>query len=184
MVGHHSSKGKKTTESISFRLDHDLLQLLRELSKKRKVTLNSLILQILDDYLKVGVYDREFGFFSVSKELLRPALEKLTEDEIQKITADLGAKTHRQIIMYLFGKLNKETVVSYLDIFGNRFETYRHFDERGLHTLTFSHGISLQFSKIFYNVTKSILSLAEIEPIERGEEKTDYSFSISFALPS
>ena len=73
------------TESISFRLEEDVLVELREISKERKVSLNSLVSQILEHYLTLGVYDRTFGFFSVSSDILRLVLAQVPEDEIKKI---------------------------------------------------------------------------------------------------
>jgi hypothetical protein len=79
--------------------------------------------------LTVGVYDRTFGFFSISGDILRLVLAQLAEDEIKKIADSAGATIHKQILMYLYGKVTKETIVDYLDVFGNRFATFRHFTE-------------------------------------------------------
>jgi hypothetical protein len=58
---------------------------------------------VLDHYIKLGIYDRTFGFFSISQDVLRLTLAKQTDEEIDKIVAVAGAKIHKQIIMYLYG---------------------------------------------------------------------------------
>jgi hypothetical protein len=168
------------TESISFRLEEDALVELRELAKERKVSLNSMVSQILEHYLTVGVYDRTFGFFSISYDVLKLSLADLTDDEIQKIADSAAAKIHKQILMYLYGKINKDTIVDYLDVFGNRFETFRHFIDGRRNTMTVYHGINRQFSLLYYNITKYILLLGNIEAIDSEKDINDEGFSISF----
>jgi hypothetical protein len=168
------------TESISFRVDQEILEQLRKLSVERKISLNSLVSQILDHYTKLGVYDRTFGFFSINEDVLRLLLAKQGNEEIDKMLSVAGAKIHKQILMYLYGKINKETIIDYLDIFGNRFQTFRHFMDGPKHTLTMYHGINRQFSLLYYDVTKSILGLSKIESLENERDINDEGFSISF----
>jgi predicted DNA-binding ribbon-helix-helix protein len=180
----NSAVARVATESISFRLEEDMLDQLRRLAAERKVSLNSLVSLVLDHYIKLGIYDRTFGFFSISQDVLRLTLAKQTDEEIDKVVAVAGAKIHKQIIMYLYGKVNKETIIDYLDIFGNRFETFRHFREGQKHTMTIYHGINRQFSLLYYDVTKSILALAKVETIEADKDVNDDGFTISFMVHS
>ena len=171
---------KVVTESISFRLEEDMLNELRDLARERKVSLNSLVSQILDHYIKLGVYDRTFGFFSISQDVLRLLLAKQSDEEIDKIVSVAGAKIHKQIIMYLYGRVNKESIIDYLDIFGNRFETFRHFRDGQKHTFTIYHGINRQFSLLYYDITRSILTLGNIETLDREKDINEDGFTISF----
>jgi predicted DNA-binding ribbon-helix-helix protein len=178
-----NNQGARTaTESISFRLDQEMLDRLRELAREKKISLNSLVSQVLEHYIQVGVYDRTFGFFSISQDVLRLLLTKQSDEEINKIDAVAGAKIHKQIIMYLYGKVNKDTIIDYLDTFGNRFETFRHFRDGTKHTVTFYHGINRQFSLLYYDVTKSILSLAKIETLDSEKDVNEEGFTISFIV--
>src|SRR5579872_5429821 len=85
------------TESISFRLEEEMLDRLRELAIEKKISLNSLVSQVLDHYVTLGVYDKTFGFFAISQDVLRLLLAKQTDEEIDKIVAVAGAKIHRQL---------------------------------------------------------------------------------------
>jgi hypothetical protein len=174
---------QRMTESISFRLEDDVLDQLRDLANQRKMSLNSLVSQILDNYLKMGIYDKAFGFFAMGKDALRLALAKLNDDEIQAI-ADAGTGIHRHIVLYLFGRVTKQTMLSYMDIYGNRFDSFKHFKSDSKHILTIYHGINLQFSKLYYNITKMILELGGISTIESERDISADGFSISFDLSS
>src|SRR5580693_3023664 len=79
------SNRKRETESLSFRLEKNDLNDLRDLAKSRKISLNSLVAQILDRYLRLWVYDRSFGFFPVSKKTIRLAFSKLSPEEISEV---------------------------------------------------------------------------------------------------
>jgi hypothetical protein len=111
---------------------------------------------------------------------LRAALSKQKDDKLLSI-AQAGAKVRRQIIMYLYGRVNRETVLKYLDIYGNRFDTFRHLKERvGKIVLSFSQGVNVQFSMMYYDITRMILELADIESIESERDISDGGFTIVF----
>lgn len=178
--GGSSNEGGKSTETIGFRLDSQALSELRKLAKDRKISLNSLMGQVIDTYLKTGVYDRRFGFFQINKDALRHMMGKMKDKDIAKM-ADLGgARVHRPIIMFLYGKVNKETVITYLSVFGNRFETFRHFKEGRKNTIAVYHAVNREFSLLYYTTMKSILSLVGIEPIESEKSISEEGFSIVF----
>jgi hypothetical protein len=171
---------KRDTESLSFRLEKDDLDDLRELARSRKVSLNSLVAQILDRYLRLWVYDRSFGFFPVSKKTIRLAFSKLSPEEIDEIANESGATIHKQIIMFLYGEVTATTVIDYLEVFGSRFESYRHFRRGSKHIVTIFHDVSLEFSHVYYAILKAILELAEFKIIESERGLHEDGFSISF----
>jgi hypothetical protein len=70
--------------------------------------------------------------------------------------------------------------VEYLDFFGTRFEAYKHSIRGSVHTVTILHGLSSNFSKIYYGVLKNLLMLAKITPIEDLGDIGDEGFSIAF----
>src|ERR1700730_9961260 len=173
---------KLKSESMSFRLDKRDLDGLREIAKKNKMSLNTLVSQIIDRYLKLWVFDHQFGFFSVAKKLLQMTFVKYSDKEIDEIGEEIGSKAQKEIIRHLYGKVNKKTVLDYIDIFGTRFEGFRHFTEGSRHTLAVTHDINLMFSKIYYAIIKSTLALAEIDTVESEGDISETGFSISFDL--
>lgn len=171
---------KRETESLSFRLEKEDLNDLRELARSRKVSLNSLVSQILDRYLRLWVYDRSFGFFAVSKKTIRLAFVKLSQEEIQEIASESGATIHKEIIMFLYGEVTATTVINYLEVFGSRFESYKHFRKGPKHMVTIFHDVSLEFSQVYYAILKAILALAQFKVIDGEGDLNEDGFSISF----
>lgn len=171
---------RRSTESISFRVDeHDLAQL-RELARIRKMSLNSLVSQVFDRYLKLWVYDASYGFIPVNEDILRESLSRMTDKEIESTAHSHAMKIHIEMIRYAYGEVTKEAVVEYLDIFGQRFRTYKHFVKGPLHTVTIFHGVSTQFSKLYYTILKAILVYANFKIIESKEDVREMGFSMTF----
>ena len=165
---------------MSFRLEKDDLDDLRELARVRKVSLNSLVAQILDRYLRIWVFDRSFGFFPISKKTIKLAFSKLTSDEIDEIAYESSATIHKQIIMFLYGEVTPTTVISYLEVFGSRFESYKHFRKGSRHMVTIFHDVSLEFSQVYYGILAAILALADFKIVESEGDLNEHGFSISF----
>jgi hypothetical protein len=171
---------KRDTESLSFRLEKEDLDDLRELARSRKISLNSLVAQVLDRYLRLWVYDRSFGFFPVSKKTIRLAFAKLTPEEIREVADESSATIHKQIIMFLYGEVTSTSVIEYLDVFGTRFESYKHFRKGSKHVVTIFHDVSIEFSQVYYSILAAILALAQFKIIESERDLNENGFSISF----
>jgi hypothetical protein len=171
---------RRSTQSVSFRLDGDDLAQLRELARLRKVSLNSLVSQVFDRYLKLWVYDASYGFIPVNEEILRESLSKMNEKEIEGAAHSHAMKIHVEMIRYMYGELTNETVVEYLDTFAQRFRTYKHFTKGSRHTVTIFHGVSLQFSKLYYSILGALLASASFKIVESKEDVRETGFSITF----
>jgi hypothetical protein len=144
------------------------------------MSLNSLVSQVFDRYLKLWLYDASYGFIPVNEEILRESLSKMNEKEIEKAADGHAMKIHVEMIRYIYGELTNETVIEYLDTFGQRFRTYRHFAEGSRHTVTIFHGVSLQFSKLYYLILRAILASASFKILESKEDVRETGFSVVF----
>ncbi len=174
------SNGKSETESMSFRLDKGNLDQLRDMARTNKVSLNTLVSGIIDRYLKHWVFDHEFGFFSMSDKMIQQVFVGLSDKEIDRLAEDNAAQVHMEIIRQLYGKINKKTVIEYIDIFSSRFPAHKHFIQGSRHSIAITHDINLVFSKIYYDIMRSILAKAKIDTIETERDISDRGFTISF----
>jgi hypothetical protein len=177
---HDNSGRKRATESISFRLDENDLGQLRDVARTRRLSLNSLVSQVIDSYLRLWLFEDSFGFFAIGKDMLLQVLAKLSDRQIEEIAKKTGVPVHKDIMMYLYGRINEKTVQDYLNIFGKRFHNYKHFDFDSRHTITIYHDMDKQFSKLYYEIVKDILALANITPIDSERDVGDNAFSIIY----
>lgn len=104
----------------------------------------------------------------------------MNEKEIEKTAHSHAMKIHVEMIRYMYGEVTNETVVEYLDTFGQRFRTYKHFTKGSRHTVTIFHGVSLQFSKLYYSILAAILASAGFKVVVSKEDVRETGFSIIF----
>jgi hypothetical protein len=166
---------------MSFRLEEEDLEQLRALAKTNRISLNALLSQIVHNYLRLWVYDLEFGFFAMSEGLIGLSLSKLTDKEIEEIAVHEVETAHKEIIRNLYGRVTKTAVLEYLDVFGRRFDSFKMFhDGASGHTMVITHKVNLPFSRVYYHIVKAILALAKIETIESERDISEHGFSLAF----
>jgi hypothetical protein len=83
---------KQTTEGITFRIPSSSVNQLREESKKKQVSLNTLVNQILKDHLGWHTHAAQAGFFYVPRSTLSAVLDKLTEEEISELAVVIAKR--------------------------------------------------------------------------------------------
>lgn len=174
------ASARRDTETISLRFERETLNSLREIAKDKHVSLNSVISQILERYLHLWMYDQSFRFIALSKPLIRSCFAKLSEQDAQEIGKVIGGTVHREIILHLYGKITTRTVLTYLDIFGTRFEAYRHIIEGNEHSINIVHDINVEFSICFGAVVVAMLTLAQIKVSAKDIVMDPNAFTISF----
>ena len=94
---------KQTTEDITFRAPSRSINQLREESKKKQVSLNTLVNQIIKDHLDWHTYAAQAKLFHVPRSTMSGILSKLTEEEISEL-AIIIAKRDVDIGLLLSGE--------------------------------------------------------------------------------
>jgi hypothetical protein len=77
-----SSSRPKTSESVTLRLDKDILDKLRKEAKDKQVSLNVLVGQIALQHLDWHAYASKAGFLAVTRGTVQKMLEKITEKDV------------------------------------------------------------------------------------------------------
>ena len=69
---------KQTTEDVTFRIPSRSINQLREESKKKQISLNTLVNQIITEHLDWHKYAAQAGFFYIPRSTMSVVLNKLT----------------------------------------------------------------------------------------------------------
>jgi len=101
--------GKKGTVTLSCRLDKTLYELLQSDSRKKGISLNSLINSIANRYISWERYAAEVGFVPLAKETVRLIFDSLEEKKMLKIAEHLGRTVPKELILLMFSKIDFET---------------------------------------------------------------------------
>ena len=107
---------KQGTEGITFRIPSSSINLLREESKKKQVSLNTLVNQILKDHLDWYTYAAQARMFHVPRSTFSRLVDNLTEEELSKFVVTIAKKDFVDIGLLLRGEF---TLLSFLNILEN-----------------------------------------------------------------
>jgi predicted DNA-binding ribbon-helix-helix protein len=110
--GSFGSKRKKT-ESITFRLESEILDNLRQEAKRKDVSVNTLVSQIARQHTSWHSMAAYAGFISVRKPFITKVLESQDEEKIKSLACYVARSSNKDFILMLRGKYN---IHSALDI--------------------------------------------------------------------
>jgi hypothetical protein len=137
---------KKTTKTASFRIDDSLLNALLEDSNSKQISLNTLVNQILREYIDWYANAPKVGYMIVRKSLISAILEKFNEEQIRQL-AKITSKQSREINM-LF--TSEYTLASALKIIEYKMRmsgyVYRKDVRDDYHVYVIEHNLGLKWS--------------------------------------
>jgi hypothetical protein len=107
---------KQATEGTTFRIPSSSINQLREESKKKQVSLNTLVNQILKDRLDWHRYAAQARMFHVPRSTFSRLVDNLTEEELSKFAVTIAMKDFVDIGLLLRGE---STLTSFLNILEN-----------------------------------------------------------------
>ena len=154
---------KQTTEGITFRIPSSSISQLREESKKKQVSLNTLVNQILKDHLDWHASAALAGFFYVPRSTFTRLVDHLTEEEISEL-AIIIAKRVIDVGLLLRGEF---TLLSFLNILENwsRISSfpYKHAVANEVHNFIIQHDMGSNYSffvkEIFQYIFQEIFKI-------------------------
>jgi hypothetical protein len=163
-------KGKKTTRTASFRIDDSLLDALIADSTSKQVSLNTLVNQVLRDYIDWYANAPKVGYMIVRKSLMSTMLEKFNEDQVKQL-ARITAKQSREINLLFASEYNIDTALKIIE-YKMRMSGYVYRKEiRDNHyTYVIEHGMgpkwSLYLSELFGAEFQEVDHEAEFEKLD------------------
>lgn len=94
----------KKMQPITFRVDNELLEIIRKQAENEKITLNNIINRILKRNVEWYLYEPKISLMPLPKLFLEKLFEKRSEDEIIKLASDVG----KNIILDMYLFMNKK----------------------------------------------------------------------------
>jgi hypothetical protein len=148
---------KQTTEGITFRIPSSSIHQLREESKKKQVSLNTLVNQIIREHLDWHASAAPARLFYIPRTTMSEILSKLTEEEISELAITIATK-EVDIALLLRGEF---TLSSYLNILENwsRISSfaYKHEVTNEVHNFIIQHDMGRNYSILVKEIFRYIL---------------------------
>lgn len=111
--------GKKTTrsknESVTFRISSDVVTRLRKEANDEDINLNTLVNQILRNHIEWHSAASKAGFISVRRGFVKPLMDKLSEEEVRMLAAEIATTSNRDLLLILRNKVSIESASDYIE---------------------------------------------------------------------
>ena len=106
---------KEETESISFRINRTLLDQLRIEADDRRMSTNSLAIQIFSDYVDWHSCATKAGFVAMKARLVSTLLERLSDMEVAEIAKDIAKNESKDMLLILRNEYSMESVLDVIE---------------------------------------------------------------------
>jgi hypothetical protein len=167
---------KQTTEGITFRIPSSSINQLREESKKKQLSLNTLVNQILKDHLDWHTYAAQARMFHVPRSTFSRIVDDLTEEELSNHAVIIAKKDFVDIGLLLKGEF---TLPSFLNILKNwsRISSfpYKYEVNNDVHNFIIQHDMGRNFSFLVKELYRYVLE-------EMFERKSDFTITDSTVM--
>jgi hypothetical protein len=105
---------KRKTENRSFRIDSGTLTGLEEEASRKKVSVNTLVNQLLADYIDVGRHRKRLGTVSLSVSAFEHILATSSDDDIARAGGTSGHSVPKAYALSKWGVESVQNVLSFI----------------------------------------------------------------------
>ena len=164
-----------------FRIEEEVAKLLAEEANSKQISMSGLVNTILKTHFTYQKYFEESGFIHVSKDFLRKVFSAIPQKEAEEVGKSLGFSLANEYVSSFFPRLDRFTLIQFLEKWLGRFQSCRHRVEDHTshsikrHTFSVDHDVNLNFS-----IALKIMLVGLIEPIIKavvifGDPTSEYS---------
>lgn len=111
---------KSPTEHVTFRIKKEVLESLKSISQKDKVSLNTLANQVFDSHVNWDVHAAEVGWVVILKSSLKELIKQVDKETISKIAKESAEINGKEISLYMRGNYG---VAEWISILKDRAKT-------------------------------------------------------------
>jgi predicted DNA-binding ribbon-helix-helix protein len=185
--GDSTYRRRKKTESITFRLEGEILDSLRQEAKRKDVSVNTLVSQIAKEHTSWHSTAAQAGFISVRKPLLIKLLESQDNEQIKSLARHVAISSNKDFILMLRRKYN---IHSALDIIETWIRisgySYTHNVRRlnysnMLHHFIIQHNMGMKWSIYLSELYNNLFE--EFGVRNTQFDMTDSTLSFEIAIP-
>lgn len=169
---------KQTTEGITFRIPSSSINQLREESKKKQVSLNTLVNQIIKDHIDWHANAAIAGFFYVPRPTFSRLVDHLTDREISELAIITG-KRDMDIGLLSGGEFTLSSFLNILQSYSRISSfAYKHEVANEVHNFIIQHDMGRNYSFFVKEIFQYILQ--EIFKIKLDFTITDNTVRFKF----
>ena len=159
--GTSMNKRKRPTESLTLRIDKEMLDDLRTESEQKMVSINTLTNQIIKSYIKWYSPAQRAGIMFIPKYLLIPIVDSLAEYQMETIAEQFRKSGYEETLLMMSKEYSIPVILDVFDSWLNVSNLQFDRESRdGSLTYIINHGLgrkwSLLLEKMFWYIVKDL----------------------------
>jgi len=107
-------ESKKKSKTISFRLDPDLIEEIKNDAEHEKINVNALVSKILSNHILWERYERKLGLLPMTKPFVQHAVDQMEGNEIIHLAEEVEKDTFSDILNFMKGDYSVEDFIEIL----------------------------------------------------------------------
>ena len=154
------------TVAKSFRVNEKALEALQEEAERYRISVNTLVNQLLLDYSEFGRFLQRVNAIRMSRKTFVEILNAVPEDSLVKSAQTAGKSAPIALIASKYGKVTVNTVLGFihdLSAYANLFEYYEK-NEGERWTVTLMHELGSKWSTFLTHYVGEAFATAGIQP--------------------
>jgi hypothetical protein len=132
---------KNSTEGVTFRIPSDLLDRLRNESKDKRISLNTLANQVFKEHVQFHSFAAQARLYYITTALGSRLVNGLTEDQLSKIAEETAKKDVVDLVLLIKGEFTLPAFLNVLETWltvGGP-TSFKHTAENDVHTFVITH---------------------------------------------
>jgi len=105
------------TKTTTFRIDEDYDIELRKIAEENQISVNSLINQIIGNYVLIERPMKQYGSITSSVDLFLEFISNLDTKTLEEIGTKIGTKEPKEFIQFKWNEVTRGTVLEFLQIY-------------------------------------------------------------------
>jgi hypothetical protein len=173
------------SESITFRINSEVLKNLRREAEKKDISINTLVNKLIKDHLNWHSNAAKAGFISVRRPFVSKVVKYLPEQEIISLAEYVAKTTNKDSILLMKNEYTIESALDFLESWIKISEyPYRHEETnngQNKHSYVIQHDMGMKVSTYLASLFQFLLDeLGQNKMIEFDKTENTLAFTISF----
>jgi hypothetical protein len=156
-IEYEISNNNTKTATMTFRIDKNIMEKLRNEAKSKGISINSFVNQIIKGYAEWYIFEPKIGMIPISKPIVFELFKDLTKEEVSHIATAVGKSAIYDITLFMKSKVDMDTFLQWFESrMKNSSMHLNHTVQDHTHIYTLKHDININWS-YFYKVVIELI---------------------------
>lgn len=138
---------RKKTSVMSFRLDQDIVDSLRQQAHDEEISLNVLANNVFRRYVEWERDAQKAGFIPIARELLNALINDIDDKKLENLVRTVGKDVAKEQILYMENSYDLDSFLKWLEA-RNRISGFaqKHVIDGRIHEFIIQHDLNMKWS--------------------------------------